>query len=177
MHSCHFIHRDIKPDNFLMGVGKDNHQVNIIDFGLAKKYRDPMTHLHILCQYNYALTGTAAFASINNHRGLEQSRRDDLESLAYVLIYLFRGSLPWYKPKTTATARRSNHSRMLRKKMELTPEVLCEECPEELALFLVHARTLQFDDRPDYAYLRKLFHDRLLGEGYQSSDPFDWQLV
>ena len=95
IHARCFIHRDIKPDNFLMGIGRRGSQVNVIDFGLAKKYRDPRTHLHIPYRENKNLTGTARYASVNTHLGIEQSRRDDLESLGYVLIYFCRGSLPW----------------------------------------------------------------------------------
>ncbi len=78
-----------------MGLGKKSHILNLIDFGLAKRYRDGKTHQHIPYKENKNLTGTARYASINAHLGIEQSRRDDLESIGYVLVYLANGSLAW----------------------------------------------------------------------------------
>lgn len=95
LHAKNFVHRDIKPENFLLGLGKKSHIVHIIDFGLAKRYRDSKTHQHIQYKENKNLTGTARYASVNAHLGIEQSRRDDLESIGYVLVYLANGSLPW----------------------------------------------------------------------------------
>nr|XP_010906780.1 casein kinase 1 isoform X4 [Elaeis guineensis] len=118
MHSRGFLHRDIKPDNFLMGLGRKANQVYIIDYGLAKKYRDLQTQKHIPYRENKNLTGTARYASVNTHLGVEQSRRDDLESLGYVLMYFLRGSLPWQGLK--AGTKKQKYDKISEKKM-LTP--------------------------------------------------------
>merc|ERR1711881_253079 len=94
LHNKNFIHRDIKPDNFLMGIGRHCNKLFLIDYGLAKKFRDNRTRQHIGYREDKNLTGTARYASINAHLGIEQSRRDDMESLGYVLMYFNRGSLP-----------------------------------------------------------------------------------
>jgi casein kinase I family protein HRR25 len=172
IHSKNFIHRDIKPDNFLMGIGKRGNQVNVIDFGLAKKYRDPRTHLHIPYRENKNLTGTARYASINTHLGVEQSRRDDLESLGYVLMYFCRGQLPWQGLK--AATKKQKYDRIMEKKMTTPTELLCRGFPSEFAIYLNYTRSLRFDDKPDYSYLRKLFRDLFVREGFQYDYVFDW---
>ncbi|KAI9302373.1 casein kinase-like protein I isoform delta [Cunninghamella echinulata] len=174
IHSKNFIHRDIKPDNFLMGIGKRGNQVNVIDFGLAKKFRDSRTHLHIPYKENKNLTGTARYASINTHLGVEQSRRDDLESLGYVLMYFCRGSLPWQGLK--AANKKQKYDRIMEKKMTTPTELLCRGFPSEFAIYLNYTRSLRFDDKPDYTYLRKLFRDLFLREGYQYDYVFDWSI-
>lgn len=174
IHARCFIHRDIKPDNFLMGIGRRGSQVNVIDFGLAKKYRDPRTHLHIPYRENKNLTGTARYASVNTHLGIEQSRRDDLESLGYVLIYFCRGSLPWQGLK--AATKRQKYDRIMEKKMTTPNNILCKELPGEFLEYMNYIKTLRFDDKPDYPYLRKLFRDLFKKENYRYDYVFDWTL-
>lgn len=95
LHSRFFIHRDVKPDNFLVGRDPNLHYIYLVDFGLAKRYKDPKTLEHIPYRDDKNLTGTVRYASSFTHKGIEQSRRDDLNSLGYVLIYFYKGSLPW----------------------------------------------------------------------------------
>lgn len=166
VHSKSFIHRDIKPDNFLMGLGKRANQVNVIDFGLAKKFRDPKTHIHIPYRENKNLTGTARYASINTHLGIEQSRRDDIESLGYVLMYFLRGHLPWQGLK--AATKKQKYEKISEKKMATPVEVLCKGFPMEFATYFQYCRSLRFDDKPDYSYLRKLLRDLFAREGQSS---------
>lgn len=174
IHARCFIHRDIKPDNFLMGIGRRGSQVNVIDFGLAKKYRDPRTHLHIPYRENKNLTGTARYASVNTHLGIEQSRRDDLESLGYVLIYFCRGSLPWQGLK--AATKRQKYDRIMEKKMTIPNDVLTKGLPDEFLEYMNYIKNLRFDDKPDYPFLRKLFRDLFKRENYRYDYVFDWTL-
>jgi serine/threonine protein kinase len=142
VHTKCYIHRDIKPDNFLMGRGGRRTMCYVIDFGLSKLYRDPRNHRHIPYREGKNLTGTARYASINTHMGIgkillwlqklclpfsEQSRRDDLESLGYVLMYFLRGSLPWQGLK--ANTKKQKYERILQKKAETSTETLCKGFP------------------------------------------------
>jgi casein kinase 1 len=175
VHSKSFLHRDIKPDNFLMGLGRRANQVYIIDFGLAKKYRDPSTHQHIPYRENKNLTGTARYASINTHLGIEQSRRDDLESLGYVLMYFLRGSLPWQGLK--AGTKKQKYEKISERKMSTPIEILCKTYPSEFASYFHYCRSLRFDDKPDYAYLKRIFRDLFIREGFQFDYVFDWTIL
>ncbi|KAF8111676.1 hypothetical protein N665_0073s0035 [Sinapis alba] len=175
MHIRGFLHRDIKPDNFLMGVGRRANQVYIIDFGLAKNYRDLQTHKHIPYRENKNLTGTARYASVNTHLGIEQSRRDDLESLGYMLMYFLRGSLPWQGLR--AGTKKEKYDKISEKK-RLTPvEVLCKSFPPEFTSYFLYVRSLRFEDKPDYSYLKRLFRDLFIREGYQFDYVYDWKIL
>ncbi|OMO58215.1 hypothetical protein COLO4_34801 [Corchorus olitorius] len=175
VHSKGFLHRDIKPDNFLMGLGRKANQVYIIDFGLAKRYRDSTTNRHIPYRENKNLTGTARYASCNTHLGIEQSRRDDLESLGYVLLYFLRGSLPWQGLK--AATKKQKYDKICEKKLSTPIEVLCKSHPVEFASYFHYCHSLTFDQRPDYGFLKRLFRDLFAREGYEFDFIFDWTII
>lgn len=172
IHYKHFLHRDIKPDNFVMGVGPNSKHIYVIDFGLAKRYRDPRTMFHIPYKEHKSLTGTARYASLNTHIGIEQSRRDDLESVGYVLVYFLKGVLPWQGLR--AATKEEKYQKILQKKRSTTIESLCRGFPPEFCLYFNYVRSLQFDERPDYAYLRKIFRNVFIREKFKSDDMFDW---
>jgi len=172
LHSKNFIHRDIKPDNFLIGYGKKSNIIYIIDLGLAKKYRDPKSQQHIPYRENKSLTGTARYASINAHIGIEQSRRDDLSAIGYVLMYFNRGQLPWQGLK--ANTKEEKYEKIADCKSATSDEALCKGYPAVFATYLKYCSALRFEDRPDYAYLRRLFKDLFMREGFSNDGQFDW---
>ncbi|KAL7300024.1 hypothetical protein TKK_0007332 [Trichogramma kaykai] len=175
VHCKHFIHRDIKPDNFLMGIGRHCNKLFLIDFGLAKKFRDSRTRMHISYREDKNLTGTARYASINAHLGIEQSRRDDMESLGYVLMYFNRGSLPWQGLK--AATKKQKYEKISEKKMSTPVEVLCKGFPAEFSMYLNYCRGLRFEEGPDYMYLRQLFRILFRTLNYQYDYTFDWTML
>eukprot|EP00092_Neocalanus_flemingeri_P001460 GFUD01001558.1.p1 GENE.GFUD01001558.1~~GFUD01001558.1.p1 ORF type:complete len:320 (-),score=89.58 GFUD01001558.1:1297-2256(-) len=175
VHNKNFIHRDIKPDNFLMGIGRHCNKLFLIDFGLAKKYRDNRTRQHIPYREDKNLTGTARYASINAHLGIEQSRRDDMESLGYVLMYFNRGSLPWQGLK--AATKKQKYEKISEKKMSTPVEVLCKGFPAEFAMYLNYCRGLRFEEAPDYMYLRQLFRILFRTLNHQYDYTFDWTML
>ena len=160
LHKNFYIHRDIKPENFLIGGGDKSNIVYLIDYGLCKKYKDPKSGQHIPYRENRILTGTARYVSINTHLGIEQSRRDDLESIGYLLVYFIKGSLPWMGIKGNAGVPDRN-TKIAEKKLQIPTEILCYKLPEEFSIYLNYTKNLRFEDRPDYEFLRGLFVKRM----------------
>ncbi|OMJ80499.1 hypothetical protein SteCoe_19249 [Stentor coeruleus] len=172
IHEKNFIHRDIKPENFLIGLGSKAGAVFAIDFGLAKRYRDGKTNQHIPFRDGKNLTGTARYVSIYTHMGYEQSRRDDLEGLAYMLIYLVQGKLPWQG--ASGATKEQKYRQIFLKKSSTSAEDLCSGLPIEFKNFLNYSKSIKFEDNPDYPSIRNSFKDAFERENFSYDSIFDW---
>ena len=175
VHDNHYIHRDIKPENFLIGKDTTAKTIYLIDFGLAKRYRDEYTHIHIPLKENRNLTGTARYASCNAHNGLEQSRRDDMESIAYVILYFFRKKLPWQGLK--CKDKNEKHAKIKEIKMSMTPEKLFEGIPKEFADYLTMVKKLGFEDEPAYKSYIQMFNKLFKAKEFEMDYIYDWVTV
>lgn len=174
IHEKNLIYRDIKPDNFLIGRpnSKAANVIHVVDFGMAKQYRDPKTKQHIPYRERKSLSGTARYMSINTHLGREQSRRDDLEALGHVFMYFLRGGLPWQGLK--AATNKQKYEKIGEKKQTTAIKDLCDGFPEEFTKYLSYVRNLGFEDTPDYDYLRDLFTQALKNTGEMEDGVYDW---
>jgi serine/threonine protein kinase len=172
MHTKKFIHRDIKPDNFAVGLGTRNNIIYIFDFGLAKQYKNPSTRKHIAYRDNKTLTGTVRYASLNTQLGVEQSRRDDLESLGFTFVYFLKGTLPWQGLK--AKDPKLKQKQILEKKLSTSIESLCQGLPVEFVQYFQHVRELNFEQKPDYQFLRRIFKDLYYRKDTNADPVFDW---
>ncbi|KQJ85564.1 casein kinase 1-like protein HD16 [Brachypodium distachyon] len=160
MHSKGYVHGDVKPENFLLGQPStaQEKKLYLVDLGLATRWKDPTTGTHV--EYDQrpdAFRGTVRYASAHAHLGRTASRRDDLESLAYTLVFLHRGRLPWQGYQG------DNKSFLVcKRKMSTSPESLCGICPPPFRQFLETVVNMKFDEEPNYSKLISLF-DSLIG--------------
>lgn len=173
LHNLHVIHRDLKPENFLLGVGPESKRVFLIDFGLSKPYIDRKTGLHIEFRSDAGMTGTARYCSVRTNTGWEQSRRDDLESLAYILSYFYIGSLPWQglKVKNTQKTRA-----ILYVKQSTSADKLFEGMPLIFEEYLLYCQKLEFQEKPDYQLWINRFRQTFDELDYEWDDKYDWTL-
>jgi serine/threonine protein kinase len=155
VHSKNYLHRDIKPNNFNLGSYSrkfNDNTVYIVDFGLSKEYVDLDTKQHYEYKEGRSFVGTPRYASINTHIGIRQSRRDDLESIIYVLIYFMKGELPWQGIR--AKTKSEKKEKIKQTKKYTTSEELCVNLPPEFAFLLTYTKNLKFDEKPDYNHMR-----------------------
>lgn len=168
VHSKGIIHRDIKPENFLIGL--NNNKIHVIDFGLAKPFRKKNKE-HIPFRKTSRVIGTLRYCSINSHKGYELSRRDDLESIGYILIYFLKGSLPWQNLKCSNSEISQKVSDL---KEQTSNNELCNDLPIEFKLYMDYVKTLEFDSKPNYTYLLQLFTKLFNKMNYKYDDIYDW---
>jgi len=170
IHSCGYLHRDIKPDNFVLGINDEKDKLYCIDFGLAKRYLDKNSN-HVAYKENHKFCGTARYASIAAHKGYEQSRKDDLESLGYLFVYMYKGKLPWQNVKHKD---KNERYRIIGERKEaISEEDLCSDMPREFLVYLKYVRNLDFDEKPLYTSCRNMFK-RLYDSHNYTNDNLDW---
>ena len=172
IHNKHVIHRDIKPDNFVIGLNEKRKYIFILDFGLSKKFRSSKTLKHYPIIKSKNLTGTARYASINALNGLTQSRRDDLEAVGYVLMYFLRGRLPWQG--IPVRNKEERYRKIMNKKKETSAEELCRGFPQQFTDYVNYTRKLEYEQDPDYYYLKNLFLSTLENYGFKLDCYYDW---
>ncbi|XP_021949444.1 casein kinase I [Folsomia candida] len=168
LHSKRFIHRSIKPENFAMGRHESS-LVYMIDFGNAKRYLNKSGE-HIKCKV-YNELGLAnchsRHQSISALKRMERSRRDDLESLGYMLIYFLRGNLPWDDFM-------DDPATLKQVKMGTSINSLCQDCPDEFSKYMAYVRSLNFEETPDYSVVREMFRDLARNLNIKYDGKFDW---
>lgn len=172
VHNLGIIHRDIKPENFLIGTNNKKSTIYIVDFGLSKRYIESNKHIEFNNKKNF--TGTYRYSSIRNHRGIEQSRRDDLESIGYMLCYFYNGMLPWQGLQIQDKIERNN--KIYKKKRTTAIANIIKDLPEEFYDYIQYCRLLRFSENPDYNYLKTLFKNILDRHNIKMDNIFDWNL-
>jgi len=174
VHSKNILHRDIKSKNFIIGR-KDPNIIYLIDFGFSKKYRSSRTGKHLKFSYINTLIGSIFFSSRYAIRGYELSRRDDLESFGYMILYLAKGgNMPWIKYYNKKLDRLKKIEEIAKQKMEISDEKLCTGLPVEFVNYMKYVKNLDFEQEPDYKYLKGLFINILSTNEMRRSIQFFW---
>ena len=173
IHNNGIIHRDIKPDNFLIGsTNSTKSLIYLVDYGLSKKYIDISNYKFNTFRNTKSFTGTYRFCSMRNHKCIEQSRRDDLESLGYMILYLFKGELPWQNIQHDNKEMRSNL--IFKKKNKTSLSEICIGSPDMMIEYIKYCRLLKYEEVPNYLKLKKMFTDEMDRNGYVFDNKFEW---
>ena len=172
IHNNDIIHRDIKPANINIGIGDNSKFLYLIDFGLCKKYRSSKTKKHYPYVQGKDLIGNVRYSSLNALEGKSQSRRDDLESLGYVLIYLCLGKLPWQGK--ISNSKEDKYYKIKEIKKNITPAQLCETLPKQFETYMKYVKNLKYEENPNYSYLKGLFLNVLKNNNWEFDYYYDW---
>ena len=172
LHKSGYIHQDIKPDNFVFD--KNNNKFKLIDFGLSKSYLDE-DHNHVLFKKNSSRCGTMRYMSINCHSKYSLSRRDDLLSLSYALIYLYKKSLPW--KNVNISNKNKLHSVVKKIKKEFNKNINNIDLPSPIYFLYTYSNSLTFNKEPDYNFLIKGFYNYLKLNGMKYDGEWTWKYI
>lgn len=174
IHSKGYLHRDLKPDNFTIGsISNEINKIYCIDFGLAKKFLQSNGNQIPEIQNAYKFLGTARYASITAHKGSTQSPKDDLEALGYLLIYFYKGKLPWQNLRYRNKEKRNNM--IMKLKMETPREKLCSGLPPEFLTFFKYIDSLEYSETPRYDSIIKMFEKLYISRGY-TDKQLEWEV-
>ena len=171
VHNKGIIHCDIKPENFCVGL-RDKRIIYLIDFGISKKYRSDRTKKHIQFNITKTMCGTARYASMNALSGLQLSRRDDLESLSYMILYFLTKKLPWQG--ITAKSLATRYKKIYEKKSELEKWDKFLSLPIQIQNFIKYCRNLGFSEDPNYKLMKNFFYDLMKANDYVDDKNFSW---
>jgi len=172
IHSQNILYCDISPNNFAIGIGRFQNIIYMTNFNSAKKYTKEDNLNHIKFNKSNNSIGNYIFSSINALRGIELSRRDDLESLGYILIYFLKGELPWENIKCSDKTEKKRKIYQIKKGYDLLK--LCDEIPEEFKLYLNYVKSLKFTEEPDYNYCFSLFYGIFKKMNIINDGIFSW---
>ena len=168
IHRSNYVYRNFAPDNLAIGVGRKEGNVYMLGLGSSRRYLDPETQEHERYDGDRSMVGNPIYTSLNTHVGVEQTRRDDMESLGYVLVHLLKGKLPWEDGVG------GDIEQIARAKMMTSYEKLCEGLPTEFLNYFQVVRSLRFDEEPPYAALKKSFRELFVRLGYVYDFKYDW---